>query len=251
MKAMTAQINYLHNMVGKVIKLHLPYKCIVAFKYKGKEERALLRADKIVVDGQYIPMGKSIDGYLHEGSMVGFSCHGFDQSGQDQCGYFVTMAWHHDPGAADNAKIIHGIYSARGRVSEVSHRHGVITYVDTNECEHSVLFLASKLFLFGKRLNTKQNLQSTLATDDKVQFDAVPCEKSENDSNCPWFATVVWKGQKPSIDYDMTVFPVVQTQNLTTEIKHVTELGSLRQEDHSTLLPNGLHLRSLYLLAKN
>lgn len=53
---MTAQINYLHNMVGKVIKLHLPYKCIVAFKYKGKEERALLRADKIVVDGQYIPM---------------------------------------------------------------------------------------------------------------------------------------------------------------------------------------------------
>lgn len=76
--------------------------------------------------------GKSIDGYLHEGSMVGFSCHGFDQSGQDQCGYFVTMAWHHDPGAADNAKIIHGIYSARGRVSEVSHRHGVITYVDTN-----------------------------------------------------------------------------------------------------------------------
>jgi hypothetical protein len=90
------------------------------------------------------------------------------------------------------------------------------------ECEHNVLFLASKLFLFGKRLNTKQNLQMTLAADDKVQFDAVPCEPSENNSSCPWFATLVWKGKKPCIDYDVAVGPGVEPRNFVANIKHVS-----------------------------
>jgi hypothetical protein len=84
------------------------------------------------------------------------------------------------------------------------------------------LFLASKLFLFGKRLNTKQNLQTILTVEDKVQFDAVPCEESENDSFCPWFATLVWKGRKPDIDYDISVSPSAEPQNLVAEIKHVS-----------------------------
>jgi hypothetical protein len=62
----------------------------------------------------------------------------------------------------------------------------------------------------------------TLAVDDKVQFDAVPCEESENDNFCPWFATVVWKGKKPNTDYDVTVSPFAQPRNLTAELKHVS-----------------------------
>jgi hypothetical protein len=54
--AMNIQSSYLHNVVGKVIELHLPYKAVVAFQYKGKQERALLKADKIIVDGFYVPM---------------------------------------------------------------------------------------------------------------------------------------------------------------------------------------------------
>jgi hypothetical protein len=84
------------------------------------------------------------------------------------------------------------------------------------------LFLASKLFLFGKRLNTKQNLQTALAVDDKVQFDAVPCEPSENNSSCPWFATLVWKGKKPSIDYDTATTLSMEPQNFVAESKHVS-----------------------------
>lgn len=87
------------------------------------------------------------------------------------------------------------------------------------ECDHNVLFLASKLFLFGKRLNTKQNLQTALAADDKVQFDAVPCEPSENYSSCPWFATLVWKGKKPCIDYDAPVTLVMEPRNSVAEMK--------------------------------
>jgi hypothetical protein len=82
--------------------------------------------------------GKTIDGYLQEGSTVMFSCHGFDDSGQDRCGYFVTMAWIQDlvdlcsPSTGTNAKGFLGINNACGIVSEVSHRQGVITYIDAN-----------------------------------------------------------------------------------------------------------------------
>lgn len=61
-----------------------------------------------------------------------------------------------------------------------------------------------------------------LAADDKVQFDAVPCEPSENNSSCPWFATLVWKGKRPSIDYDAAVAPGVEPRNFVADIKHVS-----------------------------
>jgi len=82
--------------------------------------------------------GISIDSCLHRGSNVKFSCHGFDETGQEQCGYFVTVAWRQDPidlcspNADINASVFVGIYNASGTVSEVSHRQGVITYVDAN-----------------------------------------------------------------------------------------------------------------------
>lgn len=75
-------------------------------------------------------------------------------------------------------------------------------------------------------MNTKQSLQTTLAVDDKVHFDAVPCESSENDSSCPWFATLVWKGKKPNTDYDMTVSSLAESQNLAAEVKRVSIYSS-------------------------
>lgn len=53
---MNPQRSYLHNMVGEVIELCLPYKAVVAFQYKGKQERALLKADKVIVDGVNVPI---------------------------------------------------------------------------------------------------------------------------------------------------------------------------------------------------
>ena len=53
--AANPQRSYLHNMVGEVIELCLPYKAVVAFQYKGKQERALLKADKVIVDGVNVP----------------------------------------------------------------------------------------------------------------------------------------------------------------------------------------------------
>jgi hypothetical protein len=53
------------------------------------------------------------------------------------------------------------------------------------ECKHNILFLASKLLALAKCLDTKQNLQTTPAVDDKVHFYVAPCELSENDNVVP------------------------------------------------------------------
>lgn len=39
-----------------MIELCLPYKAVVAFQYKGRQERALLKADKVIVDGMNVPV---------------------------------------------------------------------------------------------------------------------------------------------------------------------------------------------------
>lgn len=35
-----------------------------------------------------------------------------------------------------------------------------------------------------------------------LNFDAVPCDPKDSDGKCSWFATVVWKGRKPVMEYD-------------------------------------------------
>jgi hypothetical protein len=62
--AINPRSSYLHNIVGKVIELHFPYRAVVAFNYKGKQERALLKADKLIVDGQNVGLVCS-DPYSH------------------------------------------------------------------------------------------------------------------------------------------------------------------------------------------
>jgi hypothetical protein len=71
-------------------------------------------------------------------------------------------------------------------------------------------------------MSSKQNLQTRHHVQDKVQFDAVPCEQSENDSSCSCFATVVWKGTKPYTDYDVLVNTFAEPQNLLGEIKYLS-----------------------------
>lgn len=37
-----------------------------------------------------------------------------------------------------------------------------------------------------------------------LNFDAVPCDPNDSDGKCSWFATAVWKGRKPVMEYDDT-----------------------------------------------
>jgi hypothetical protein len=126
------------------------------------------------------------------------------------------------------------------------------------EQEHSVLFLASKLFLSGKRLSSKQNLQSRLTVEDNVRFDAVPCEQSENDSSCSWFATVVWKGKKPYTDYDAPISPFTEPWSVMAEMKYVSFYSSRQyrtnnwsRSEHCMDLPQSNLHPPVYLIKVN
>lgn len=69
--------------------------------------------------------------------------------------------------------------------------------------DENVMFLASKLFISGKRVSAKAQLNQMQALEEgrMLFFDAVPCDPNEN-GECLWFATVVWKGRKPEMEYD-------------------------------------------------
>nr|CAD7410489.1 unnamed protein product [Timema cristinae] len=262
---------YLQNLVGKVVAIPQPYKAILEFPYKGKTERSLLWADRLTVNGKATAPGHMVYEYLHVGSKVRFSCHTFNESGIDQCGWFTTNAIRQDPNDISNAPsstnlttLVHGQFNAKGIIHHVAPRQGVIAFNDESgiyssceslffvqvyssceslfclqvysSCEslfclqvysscteQLVMFLGSKVYLFGKRLGSKQSLQTCLPLEDRVQFDAIPTDPLENDHRCRWFATAVWKGQKPNVDYD-TPGSINQgeSQNLVKAIKQLT-----------------------------
>lgn len=67
-----------------------------------------------------------------------------------------------------------------------------------------MLFLGSKLWIGGKRVQAKAALLSLAGLEEgrSLNFDAVPCDPNDSDGKCSWFATAVWKGRKPVMEYD-------------------------------------------------
>nr|CAD7576094.1 unnamed protein product [Timema californicum] len=221
---------YLQNLVGKVVAIPQPYKAILEFPHKGKTERSLLWVDRLTVNGKATAPGHMMHDYLHVGSKVRFSCHTFNESGIDQCGWFTTSAIRQDPNDISNAPsstnlttLVQGQFNAKGIIHLVAPRQGVIAFNDESGTEQLVMFLGSKVYLFGKRLGSKQSLQTCLPLEDRVQFDAIPTDPLENDHRCRWFATAVWKGQKPNVDYEAPgSIDQGESQNLVKAIKQLT-----------------------------
>ena len=65
-----------------------------------------------------------------------------------------------------------------GWISELNPRKGVLTF-DNNGKDERVLFLASKVYFFEKRIGGKQALTDFLSEGDPVQFEAVPQEGAD------------------------------------------------------------------------
>ncbi|CAG0888829.1 unnamed protein product [Darwinula stevensoni] len=217
MTAMLPDTRYLYNMVGLVTDIIVPCKAILMFQpYNDMVgERALLFSNKLIVNESYLPEFTSITPYVNIGDEIGFDCHRLDEEGPDHCGWYVMKAWYGDrPSAASITGNLgyltledSGLLPARktelqsmtGMVAELAPRKGVITF-ETIAGSERVFFLASKVYLYGKRLPTKQHLSGFLHEGDIVQFDASPMlEGMQNmeDESCTWFAKLVWKGKRP------------------------------------------------------
>lgn len=103
----------------------------------------------------------------------------------------------------------------------------VLHYYSLPTQEQRVFFMRSKFFLFGKRLAGKRSLREMLTENDPLQFDAEMCEPNEENYNCNWFATMVWKGKKPIGEWQDRGVGVKVTRWVCKGTSGGSHLGSL------------------------
>jgi len=201
------QNRYIFGITGTVKEIVYPSKAILSFKYNGKEEKAVLLVHKYLIDGNSVDEQRLMSDVLKVGDILEFDGHIYDKggygAGKDRCNFYAMRAW-----KASQSKIVSKekmatsksnrppVILGTGSVAEIFPRKGVLTF-ERGGVEERVLFLASKFYLFEKRLGTKQSLVSILSEGDNVQFEAVPQDASDNPHFCSWFASLVWKGRKP------------------------------------------------------
>jgi len=202
------QGRYIFGNTGTVKEIIYPSKAIICFKYQGKEQKAILLVNKLIVDGVNVDEQKLMSDIIKIGDIIEFDGHVYDKggvgSGKDRCNYFAMRAW-----KASQSKVVSKeqmgkagrppITVGTGWISEIFPRKGVLTF-NNNGRDERVLFLASKVYIFEKRLGTKQTLDTVLTDGDPVQFEAVPQDSGDNTNYCSWFASLVWKGKRPPVD---------------------------------------------------
>ncbi|XP_075231118.1 uncharacterized protein LOC142330001 [Lycorma delicatula] len=222
--------SYINDVNGKVASIVTKHKAILTFKHNGKDERALLMYEKLKFNGLDLPVEGNIADYLHVGSLLTFTCHTFDETGPDRCGWFVTIAWHCSVNKISYPELgftgfgFEGKCNMVGTITEVAKRQGILSFA-IDGANEKVLFLASKLFLYGNRASRSLKDYPELEEGSKLMFDAVPCNENENDYNCRWFATLVWCGpKKPYVEYDVigTSIEKFKSNDLLSQIKMVS-----------------------------
>ncbi|XP_054273553.1 uncharacterized protein LOC128993590 [Macrosteles quadrilineatus] len=243
---MASAYSNLREFNGKVLEVAPKYKAIVQFTLDNKTERALLWYDKLKVDSQPLPEGGSIDDFISKDTVLKFQCHKFDESGVDRCGWYITCAWKQedrDVALKSNETIYNGLYNCSGTIQEVKKRQGILSY-SINGVEENILFLASKMFMSGKRVSAKANLNQLHGIEEgrTIMFDAVPCDPADNDGRCKWFATVVWKGRKPVMEYD----DVRNVRNKKQALPQLSDIKSITSNPHSLFLRSeGMVIRAI------
>lgn len=207
MTAVTDQNRYIFGITGTVREIVYPSKAILCFKFNGKDEKAILLVHKYLIDGAAVDEQKLMSDILKIGDVVEFDGHIYDKGGfgqgKDKCNYYAMRAWKASPSKVAAKDHMAGGKSVRpstiegtGFISEVFPRKGVLVF-ERDGAEERVLFLASKFYIFEKRLGTKQSLEQVLNEGDPVQFEAMPQDGQDNQHFCSWFASLVWKGKKP------------------------------------------------------
>jgi len=227
---------YIFNITGIIKEIIYPSKAIISFRYNGREEKAILLVHKVIVDGSYVDEHKLMSSVVSSGDAVEFDGHIYDKGGlgnsKDRCNYYAMKAWKVHTSKLNSQENITSnskaspirTVSGTGWITEIFPRKGVLTF-DNNGRDERVLFLASKLYIFEKRLGTKQSLDQVLSLDDPVQFEAVPQDSSDNPHLCSWFAQVIWKGRRP--------FEVETVNNHQHSVATIGRRGSVGSTDSS------------------
>ncbi|XP_034243973.1 uncharacterized protein LOC117646830 [Thrips palmi] len=228
----SVQYHNYKTIVGSVSAVLNRYKAVLEFQDSGAKQRALLKVEKLHCKPELNPDGAEypINYFVNVGTCVKCLCHKFDETGEHRCGWYVADVLSVGLSLTD-PKLLMGLcplmINRVGMVSQLDKRQGIISLVDEYDHQHDILFLASKFYISGKRINVKQALNSVLVLNDKLYFDAVPVDLEENDNRFSWFATVAWKHKKPDIDYDNSV---------TGDDPHLSTIKTINQNPKSQFL---------------
>lgn len=189
----------LHGVSGYINRILSVDSAEIMFPLDGNLERVYLKKDKYYHNGRLIPQEEPLYKYIKCNMEVKFSCQILKQSEKHIFGWVALMCWPKEEslGLSVNVKI--GLQYILGRVSILEKDHGVLTTKDIAGIEYTVFFLASRFYNNGKRLMSSQTLNNVLNLDDEVYFDAIPYIPEENEYNCEWYATCVFKGKRPSM----------------------------------------------------
>ena len=159
---------YVFGITGQIKEIIYPSKAILGFKYNGKEEKAILLVHKLHVDNVPVEEHRLMSDFVKVGDIIDFDGHIYDKGGfgnsKDRCNYYAMRAW-----KASQSKVLAKEQMLNGKagrppltvgtgwISEIFPRKGVLTF-NNNGQDERVLFLASKVYIFEKRLGTKQSL---------------------------------------------------------------------------------------------
>lgn len=208
---------------GTIRDIIPPARAIIGFKLNGRDEKAILLSKNLSVNGKSwdeLP-GRpfAIAEVLKLGDELEFDCHVYDKgggigSGKDKCNYFAMKAAKNTRDYVDKmglaahahqvgmlSRSSNTLIAGTGWISELSPRKGVLTFEHNNKAER-VIFLASRVWVFEKRLGTKQSLIDFCSEADPLQFEAVPTTNEiardlSDNCHCNWFATMAYKGKRP------------------------------------------------------
>ena len=180
---------YHFNCTGLVKEIAYPNKAIIQFKLNAKDERALLLSKTLTIDGKALEESRPLSAAIKVNDVIHFDCHIYDKggvgSGKDKCNYYAMRAWKNSPefdnkSAGGGPPTTNGAHAAHpantkygtGWISELNPRKGVLTF-DNNGCDERVLFLASKVYFFEKRLGAKQSLNGKISVFERFSFNVL------------------------------------------------------------------------------
>nr|XP_050857719.1 uncharacterized protein LOC127067153 [Vespula vulgaris] len=203
----------LHFVVGHINRVLSINSAEIVFMLDDKLQKVYLKKEKYFHNGRLIPQDESLFRYIKCGMKVKFSCRILRQQ---KClyGWIALMCWPTEQTLGLSVSLKVGMQYISGRIFTLDEKHGVLVTNDITGKEYKVYFLTSNFFYHGKKLDLSQSSLNEISLTDVIFFDAVPCIPEENEYNCEWYATCVFKGKRPNMN---NIVPEPLIDDLGTE----------------------------------
>ncbi|XP_046824242.1 uncharacterized protein LOC124426527 [Vespa crabro] len=189
----------LHCVVGHVNRVLSVNSAEIIFLLDNKLQKVYLTKEKYFHNGRLISQDEPFYKYIKCGMKVKISCQILRQQRQRLYEWIALACWPYDQTLGSSVCLKVGLQYISGRISNIDKDHGVLITTDTTGIEYKIYFLTNNFYYHGKKLDVSQIILNEINSTN-IFFDAIPCIPEENEYNCEWYATCVFKGKRPIIN---------------------------------------------------